>query len=100
MSEDDFKKLVVGQEVLMVSGPYYGRIGKVAKVTEQFVEVELIYNHEGKPYPVRPSPVNRVRFDTKGKACSSGDINFENMGDVPGTHEYGPWELVDTEAAH
>lgn len=84
------KTLVVGQEVLMRSG-IYGSDGKVVKVTEQYVEVEFLRTPGG--------PIDRIRFDANGKACDSSDIYEGNMWGgpdprIPGTHEYGPWELI------
>jgi hypothetical protein len=86
--------LVVVPKVLMKSG-MYGREGRVVKVTERYVEVEL-------PEFVGPIGLkSSIRFDAKtGKACDSSDIYHENMwgGDdpsIPGTHEFGPWELID-----
>lgn len=76
--EDEAKaSLVVGQEVFVVSGCYYSN-GKVVKVTQEGVEVQLARN------PL-PGPDNVVwQFDTKGKAL-----------DGVGTAEYGPYLLDD-----
>jgi hypothetical protein len=87
------KTLTVGQEVCMQSG-IYARKGKITKVTESCVEVEL-------PEFVGPIGLkSSIRFDRSGKACDSSDIYNENMwggpdSRIPGTHEFGPWELVD-----
>jgi hypothetical protein len=72
----DTSKLVVGQEVFVVSGIYYFD-GKVVKVTQEGVEVELARN---------PLPGDNVvrRFDIEGKAC-----------DGFGTAEYGPYVIDD-----
>lgn len=94
----DIKTLVVGQEVWMKSGPYYARKGMVVKVTDWCVEVEL-------PLPEGPiGSKHAIRFDTNGKACDSTDIYDGNMWggpdpNIPGTHEFGPWELTDVEVA-
>ena len=87
----DTSKLVVGQKVLIVSGPY-GQEGVLSKVTEECVEVELLRS-------LGPAGAkNFMRFDTNGKACDSRDINDENMDfdGIPGTLEGGHWELVDS----
>jgi hypothetical protein len=89
----DATKLKVGQKVLMQSG-IYGREGTVAKVTEQCVEVEL---------PEFMGPIglkSSIRFNANGKACDSSDIYHENLWGgndphIPGTHEFGPWELEE-----
>lgn len=83
------RTLVVGQKVWMRSGPYYGQEVKVVKVTERFVEVELL-RAEG-PIGLKYG----IRFDANGKACDSRDIYEGNMewGGIPGTYEFGPWEL-------
>ena len=67
----DTKTLVVGQEVFVVSGCYYSN-GKVVKVTQEGVEVQLARN--------------KViwQFDTKGMAR-----------DGVGTAEYGPYIIDD-----
>ncbi len=86
-------ELVIGQTVWMKSGPYYAREGIVTKVTEQCVEVELL-RAEG-PIGLKYA----IRFDRDGKACDSSDIYAGNMWGadprIPGTHEFGPWELID-----
>jgi hypothetical protein len=92
----DTKTLVVGQKVLMRSGPLYGREGVVTKITERCVEVELLRS-------LGPAGVkNFMRFDINGKACDSRDINDENMDfdGIPGTLEGGPWELVACDGAN
>ncbi len=88
------KSLVVGQEVYMVSG-IYGKKGKVVKIGRSLFTL------------FRPSVIVQVRaqgpideptlmrFDANGKACYSDDIYNGNMGNIPGTHEFGPWELID-----
>jgi hypothetical protein len=87
----DTTKLVVGQEVWMKSG-IYGNKGKVVKITERCVEVEPL-RAEG-PIGLKYG----IRFDTNGMACDSSDIYEGNMWSgpdsrIPGTHEFGPWEL-------
>jgi hypothetical protein len=87
----DTTKLRVGQEVWMKSGPGYGTQGKVVKITEHFIEVDLL--RAGGPVGLRYG----IRFDANGKACDSRDIYEGNWwGDngrsVPGT-DCGPWEL-------
>jgi hypothetical protein len=91
----DTNKLVVGQIVWMRSGPYYGKEAKVVKVTERFVEVVVLLA-EG-PIGLKYG----IRFDTNGKACDSRDIYEGNMewNGIPGTYEFGPWELTDVEVA-
>ena len=83
----DISKLMVGQLVCMKSGIYGAQV-RVVEVTEQFVEVELL-RAEG---PVGLKYM--IRFDTNGKACFSPNYegNWEWDG-VPGTREFGPWEL-------
>jgi hypothetical protein len=73
----DTKTLVVGQEVFVVSGCYYSN-GKVAKVTQEGVEVQLVRN----PLPGLDKVI--WQFDTKGKAR-----------DGVGTAEYGPYIIDD-----
>ncbi len=93
----DIKTLVVGQDVYMVSG-IYGNKGKVVEVTPSSVIVQLA---------LAQGPINEptlIRFDTNGKACDSSDIYNGNMWggpdpNIPGTHEFGPWELTDVEVA-
>jgi len=90
----DTKKLVVGQEVWMQSG-MYAQKGKVVVVTELCVEVELLLVYG--PIGLK----HTLRFDTNGHACDSSDLYTDNMWGgpdprIPGTHEFGPWELVDT----
>ena len=92
----DTKTLVVGQDVYMVSG-CYGKSGKVVEVTSSGVIVQLAL-FEG---PIRPEGPELIRFDINGKACDSSDIYTGNMWGgpdprIPGTHEFGPWELEDT----
>jgi len=90
----DIKTLVVGQEVWMQSG-IYAKKAKVFKITDRHVEVELL-RAEG-PVGLKYG----IRFDrNSGVACDSSDIYEGNMfgftpGRIPGTHEFGPWELDD-----
>jgi hypothetical protein len=80
----DTKTLVVGQDVHIVSGPYFWR-GKVVKATPEGVEVH-----------------------TKEELLPSGDLNlrcgmeqllhFDNAGkgrDEEGTYECGAWYIDD-----
>jgi len=90
----DTKTLVVGQKVVMGSGPY-GCLGTVVKVTPEgvIVRTDLHSNItlEGQ----------LCRFDINGKACDSSDLGYESItqkGGIPGTHEGGPWELTDHDA--
>jgi hypothetical protein len=86
------QELSVGQEVWMESG-MYAKPAKVVEITGQYVIVELL-RAEG--------PVGlqyKIRFDLNGKACDSSDIYEGNLWGgpdprIPGTHEFGPWELV------
>lgn len=87
----DTNKLEIGQEVWIKSG-IYGKKAKVVEVTERGVEVELL-RAEG-PIGLKYG----IRFDTSGRACDSRDIYEGNMWGgpdprIPGTHEFGPWEL-------
>ena len=71
----------------------YGQKAKVVKVTPWCVEVELL-RAEG-PIGLK----YQIRFDVNGKACDSSDIYEGNMWGgpdprIPGTHEFGPWELI------
>jgi len=91
----DTKTLVVGQDVYMVSGIYRNK-GKVVEVTPSRVIVQLA---------LAQGPTNEptlIRFDNNGKACDSSDIYNGNMWggpapNIPGTHEFGPWELTNVE---
>jgi hypothetical protein len=65
----DAKKLVGGEDVHIVSGPYFWR-GKVVKVTPEGVEVQ--------------TREQLLHFDNKGKGL-----------DAEGTYECGAWQLVD-----
>jgi hypothetical protein len=92
MKQETKGLFVVGQEVLMKSG-IYGQKGTVTRITEQGFEVELL-QAEG-PLGLRYG----IRFDTNGRACDSRDIYEGNIwgnpnSGIPGTHEFGPWELV------
>jgi len=87
----DISQLVVGQEVSLLSGYYFGTPGKVVKVTQEEVIVQFL-KFEG---PITDEGPELVRFDKNGKACDSRDIykgNFAWAG-IPGTFEGGPWEL-------
>jgi hypothetical protein len=103
----DTATVVVGQKVWMESG-MYAQEGKVVKVTLRGAEVELL-RAEG-PIGLK----YQIRFDTAGNARNSRGIyegNFNCTGSswrdpvaffirlfgpvIPGTHEYGPWKLVD-----
>jgi len=70
----DTSKLVVGQDVRVVSGCYFGGEGKVSKITSSSVDVELC---GGVVW----------RFNKDGKESNGS-----------GTFECGPWELEDREA--
>jgi hypothetical protein len=90
----DTKTLVVGQKVVMESGPY-GCLGTVVKATPEgvIVRTDLHSNItlEGQ----------LCRFDINGKACDSSDLGYESTtqkGGIPGRHECGPWELTDHDA--
>jgi hypothetical protein len=73
----DVTKLVVGQEVFVVSGGYFSN-GKVITVTQEGVEVQLERN------PL-PGPDNVIwQFDTKGEALNG-----------IGTAECGPYIIDD-----
>jgi hypothetical protein len=87
----DMKTLVVGQNVWMQSG-IYARQGKVVNIRGGFIEVEPLSN-EG-----TAGLRCHIRFGINGKACDSSDIyegNLWGKDHIPGTHEFGPWELVD-----
>ncbi|HET9406013.1 MAG TPA: hypothetical protein VFO39_02135 [Candidatus Sulfotelmatobacter sp.] len=89
----DTKTLAVGQEVWMQSG-IYAKKAKVVEVTKRRVIVELL-RAEG-PIGLK----YQIRFDANRKACDSSDIYDGNIWGgpdprIPGTHEFGPWELVD-----
>jgi hypothetical protein len=73
----DATKLVVGHEVFVVSGCYYSD-GKVVKVTQEGVEVQLARN----PLPGAAKAI--WQFDTKGKALNG-----------IGTAECGPYVIDD-----
>jgi len=75
----DTTKLVVGQEVFVVSGVYYSN-GKVVKVTPEGVEVQLARN------PLAGIKESIWQFDTKGMARDYRRV---------GTAEYGPY-IIDT----
>lgn len=97
----DTRTLVVGQEVWMRSGVYTQK-GKVAEVTEQYVDVEVSRAENA----VR----GFIRFDANGKTGTGWDgLGYfiyvgEEVGMLqsdprtPGT-EFGPWELTDIEVA-
>jgi hypothetical protein len=70
----DTKKLVVGQEVELISGIYCKK-GKVFEVTPSGVIVQLAL-FEG---PVRPEGPELIRFHANGKACDSSDIYKGNL---------------------
>ena len=73
----DTKKLVVGQDVCMRCGPYYGTWGKVIKVTPSGQVDVMGYESTG-----------LVHFDAKGHS------DFDS-----GTEWGGPWELYDGDPA-
>lgn len=80
----DTRKLVVGQEVQMVSGPY-GDGGKVVKVTPEGVEVSTRVGNKVNWIRTPSGLIEEIlHFDTNGKGR-----------DDEGTYERGPWELVD-----
>ena len=90
----DTKTLVVGQKVVMGSGPY-GCLGTVVKVTPEgvIVRTDLQSNIT--------LAGQLCRFDINGKACDSSDLGYESItqkGGIPGTHECGPWELTNHDA--
>ena len=107
----DIKKLVVGEDVYMVSG-CYGCTGKVVKVMSDGVEVRVStapsavarwswLTREGTREWRSKAPDEIWRFDTNGKACdSTGTGMFVpgpwEQGGIPSTYECGPWELDDT----
>jgi hypothetical protein len=80
----DAKKLVGGQDVHIVSGPYFWR-GKVVKVTPEGVEVqtreELLPSGD---LNLRCGMEQRLHFDNNGKGRAA-----------EGTYECGAWQLVD-----
>ena len=81
----DTRKLVVGQDVYMVSGGVYANAGKVVKVTPSgMVEVQV--------------GVNLLRFNNEGKACDSEGKAYHEWDAFSSwaTFEGGPWELDDT----
>jgi hypothetical protein len=85
----DTKKLVVGQEVELVSG-VYGTSGKVVKITPDEVVVET------PTYPGWPSKI--VHLDKNGRSFTpkSELPDWYTPGcrwDGSGTYENGPWEL-------
>jgi hypothetical protein len=85
----DTTKLVVGQEVFVVSGCYYSD-GKVVKVTQEGVEVQLASN----PLPGASKAV--WQFDTKGEALNgigTAECGLYIMDDMP--FEERKAELLD-----
>ncbi len=79
----DTTKLVVGQEVFVVSGIYYSN-GKVVKVTQEGVEVQLARTHVRAGFDNKPIRHTMFRFDGQGKAL-----------DDFGTAEYGYYFIDD-----
>ena len=94
------KTLVVGQDVWMKSGPYTQK-GKVAEVTEQYVDVDVFLD--------KNAVGGFIRFDANGKTGTGWDglgyfvyIGKEVLQSdprLPGT-EFGAWELVNNEEGH
>jgi hypothetical protein len=78
----DTKRLVVGQEVYVVSGWYHSE-GNVVKVTQEGVEVQVAREHRG--LNNKGIWTSIWRFDAEGKSC-----------DGVGTAEYGPYVIDDT----
>jgi hypothetical protein len=72
----DTKTLVVGQRVVMVSGPY-GCDGRVVEVTDGGVAVQTFAC-------TTRVPTELLRFDGDGKGLDRG------------TYECGPWEIART----
>jgi len=90
----DTTRLVVGQKVVMASGPY-ACLGTVVRVTPEgvIVRTDLQSNIT--------LAGQLCRFDINGNACDSSDLGYESTtqkGGIPGTHECGPWELTEDTA--
>ena len=94
-------RLVVGQDVYMLSGCYI-KEGKVVKVTPSGVEVRTDVRGNCWRCPITGKMVHKTeeiwRFDSDGKACDSRNTGmFEcapwEQGGIPSTYECGPWEI-------
>src|ERR1700752_2179906 len=97
----DTKTLVVGQDVCMSNGPYYGTFGKVAKVTSEGVEVQaeghlLRFDTDGNETP--DSRRHRLASSVRSLVPSAESPKFDLRDpfykslwlDAP---EFAPWHL-------
>jgi hypothetical protein len=77
----NIKRLVVGQDVRLISGTYGKIAGSSKSHHQRIVKLALA---EG---PIRPEDSELIRFDANGKACDSRDIYKGNMewNGIPGT---------------
>lgn len=87
----DTDKLVVGQLVSMASGAY-GNSGKVVKITEDAIYVDMRWE----------SKLEIWKFNLKGVSIDSRDVGhipelYEHDG-APCTMEGGNWILCENEA--
>ena len=89
--QDRWKKLVVGQEVFLVSNEVYCNVGKVAAVTSSGVDVQ--------------TADELIRFDNNGKETEASRRDRLGFGPSPGDKfhnvlwfsapEFQPWEMED-----
>jgi hypothetical protein len=84
----DTQKLVIGQDVYMIAGPYIC-LGKVVEVmlSGTVVRTEVQSNI------TRPGEL--LRFDQNGKQCDNNGRAYDIWANDVGTHEAGPWRLDD-----